>query len=122
MTESIEKPVETPTSKAAKPSSKKKPPTQTAGVGGINAHGGMGDMVLPADYIDWNKLLGLPSFEMFVQEESGQTPGEAANNWVAARRAGMGDKPFYQLYAKWHKAKGYWPDETPMGALIQEVK
>ena len=100
----------------------KKPPTQTAGVGGINAHGGMGDMVLPADYIDWNKLTSLPSFEMFVLEESGQAAGASANEWVAARRAGMGDKSFYQLYARWHKAKGYWPDETPIGTLIQEVK
>lgn len=115
MTDAIEKP-------ETKNSAKVKPPTQTAGVGGIDAHGGMGDMVLPADYIDWNRLLGLPSFEMFVQEESGQGVGSAANEWVAARRAGMGDKPLYELYAKWHRAKGYWPDETPMGELIQEVK
>ena len=119
MTDDTEKPVETPTSKKV---TKKKPPSQVAGVGGIDAHGGMGATAPPADYIDWNKLVGLPSFEMFVQEESGQAAGASASEWVAARRAGMGDKPLYDLYAKWHKAKGYWPDETPMGALIQEVK
>ena len=122
MTDAIEKPVETPKTKAAKPRAKKKPPTQTAGVGGIAAHGGMGEMVMPADYINWNKLVSLPSFEMFVFEESGQHAGASADEWVVQRRAGMGDKPLYELYAKWHRAKGYWPDETPMGELIQEVK
>lgn len=101
---------------------RKKPPTQTAGVGGIDAHGGMGDMVLPADYIDWNKLISLPSFEMFVFEESGQHAGASASEWVAQRRSTMGDKKLYDLYATWHRAKGYWPDETPLGELIQEVK
>lgn len=101
---------------------KKKPPTQTAGVGGIDAHGGMGAMALPADYIDWHKLVGLPSFEMFVFEESGQRAGASASEWVVQRRAGMGDKPLYDLYAKWHKAKGYWPKETPTGDLIQGAK
>ena len=121
MTEDIEKPVETPRSKKT---TKKKPPPQTAGVTGIDAHGSMGEAPIePTEpSIDWQKLIGLPAFEMFVLEESGQAAGTSANEWVAARRAGMGDKPFYQLYAKWHKAKGYWPDETPMGALIQEVK
>ena len=103
---------------------KKKPPTQTAGVTGIDAHGSMGGAPIePASHtIDWNKIVGLPSFEMFVFEESGQHAGASADEWVANRRAGMGDKPLYELYAKWHKAKGYWPDETPMGELIQEVK
>ena len=116
MTE-LEKPVETPRSKAARA---KKPPTQTAGVGGIDAHGGMGEMVMPADYINWHKIITLPSFEMFVFEESGQA-GASASEWVANRRSSMGDDKLYDLYAKWHKTKGLWLDETPMGALIQEA-
>lgn len=59
---------------------------------------------------------------MFVFEESGQAAGASASEWAANRRATMGDDKLYELYAKWHKNKGYWPDETPMGALIQEVK
>lgn len=100
---------------------KKKPPTQTAGVSGIDGYGGMGEAPIEPS-IDWQKLIGLPSFEMFVLEESGQSAGASANEWVVNRRSSMGDKSLYDLYAKWHKAKGYWPDETPMGALIQEVK
>lgn len=95
---------------------KKKPPTQTAGVTGIDAHGPMGEA--PAEpSINWQKLIGLPAFEMFVLEESGQRAGASANEWVASRRAGMGDKALYDLYAKWHKNKGYWPKETPLGEL-----
>ena len=102
---------------------KKKPPTQTAGVTGIDAHGSMGDAPIePAKpSIDWQKLISLPAFEMFVFEESGQT-GSTAGEWVSARRTSMGDKPLYELYAKWHRAKGYWSDETPMGELMQGAK
>lgn len=102
-------------------SEEQKPPTQIAGVTGIDAHGGMGEAPIEPR-IDWQKLIGLPAFEMFVFEESGQHAGASASGWVANRRSSMGDKSLYDLYAKWHRAKGYWPDETPMGALIQEVK
>lgn len=99
-----------------KPPLKKKPPTQTAGVTGINAHGPMGEA--PAETgINWQRLVGLPAFEMFVFEESGQT-GSTAGEWISQRRTSMGDKALYDLYAKWHRAKGYWSDETPMGELI----
>ena len=110
-----------------KPPRKKKPPTQTAGVTGIDGHGAMGEApieqpVAPIQSgVNWHKLIHLPAFEMFVFDESGQS-GASAVEWVSNRRAGMGDKPLYDLYAKWHRAKGYWPDETPMGDLIQEVK
>lgn len=113
MTEVIEKP-------KRKPRAKKKPPTQTAGVGGIDAHGGMGEA--PADqpfqqYIDWNRLVGLPAFEMFVFEESGQQ-GASANEWVIARRSSMGDDKLYDLYTKWHEQKGLWLNETPLGKEV----
>lgn len=103
---------------------KKKPPTQTAGVSGIDGHGAMGAAPIEPfqQYIDWQKLISLPAFEMFVFEESGQQAGASASEWVSNRRATMGDKPLYDLYAKWHKNKGYWLNETPMGKLIQEVK
>lgn len=100
-----------------KPRAKKKPPTQTAGVNGINAHGGMGEA--PQEKrIDFHTLANLPAFEMFVFEESGQRAGSSASEWVANRRSTMGDDSLYDLYAKWHKAKGLWLNESPMGALI----
>lgn len=100
----------------------KKPPTQTAGVGGIDAHGAMG--AAPTEpfqqYINWSKLTGLPAFEMFVFEQSGQQAGASANDWVSSRRASLGDEKLYSLYAGWHKGKGLWVNETPMGAEVEK--
>ena len=94
---------------------KKKPPAQVAGVQGFNA------FTTPVDeikhpIIDWQKLTGLPPFEMFVLEQSGQT-GSMAAQWVAAQRERLSDERLYQLYSDWHKAKGYWVGETPMGEM-----
>lgn len=106
---------------------KKKPPTQTAGVSGIDGHGGMGAAppepmptapIVPA--INWGKLTALPAFEMFVFEESGQPQGSNAAEWVAARRAAMGDDKLYDLYQDWHQKKGLWPNESPFGIIKGE--
>ena len=105
-------------------SEERKPPTQTAGVTGIDAHGGMGEAPTePAKpSIDWQKLIALPAFEMFVAEESGNSDYASVTSWIENRRASIGDDKLYDLYAKWHRAKGYWPNETPMGELMQKVK
>ena len=103
-----------------KPRAKKKPPIQIAGVTGIDGHGGMGEAPIEPpfqQYIDWQKLIGLPAFEMFVFEESGQHAGVSASEWVANRRATMGDESLYKLYASWHERKGLWVNETPTGRL-----
>lgn len=100
----------------------KKPPTQTAGVSGIDGHGGMGEappeQSIPNNaHIDWFKLVDLPAFQMFVLEQSGQDVGNAANDWVKQRRATLSDSVLYDQYAAWHEAKGLWVNETPTGAL-----
>lgn len=97
----------------------KKPPTQTAGVSGIDGHGGMGEAPIPDNaYIDWRNLVNLPAFEMFVLEQSGQI-GSSAGEWVSARRAAISDSVLYDQYAAWHKDKGLWVNETPTGKLIE---
>lgn len=104
-----------------KPRAKKKPPTQTAGVNGIDGHGGMGEapkQSIPNNAcIDWFKLVDLPAFQMFVAEQSGLTYGVTMSNWIKERRTALGDKALYELYAKWHNDKGYWVNETPTGEL-----
>lgn len=95
---------------------KKKPPTQTAGVTGIDAHKPMGSD--PAPRIDWFKLVDLPAFEMFVAEQSGLTHGVTMSNWIKERRATLSDSVLYDQYAAWHKAKGLWTNETPTGEII----
>ena len=94
---------------------KEKPPAQVAGVQGFNA------FTTPIDEtkqpsIDWQKLTGLPPFEMFVLEQSGQI-GSMAAKWVATQRGRLGDEKLYQLYSDWHKAKGYWKNEDYYGNL-----
>lgn len=93
---------------------KKKPPTQIAGVTGIDGHGAMGE----APVINWFKLVDLPAFEMFVSEQSGLHTKVTVDNWVKDRRATLGDSPFYDQYAAWHAKKGFWPNETPTGELM----
>lgn len=99
---------------------KKKPPTQTAGVSGIDAHGAMGAAPIEPfkQHIDWQKLIALPAFEMFVFEQSGQQAGASANEWVSNRRAAISDDVLYKQYAEWHKNKGLWLNESPQGRVL----
>lgn len=101
----------------------KKPPTQTAGVTGIDGHGGMGEapeQSIPNNaYVDWFKLVDLPAFQMFVAEQSGLTHGVTMSNWIKERRATLSDSVLYDQYASWHEAKGLWVNETPTGNLKQ---
>ena len=95
---------------------KEKPPAQVAGVQGFNA------FTTPVDeikqpVIDWQKLTSLPPFEMFVLEQSGLNVGSAANDWVKQRRSALGDSVLYEQYAAWHKNKGLWANETPLGKV-----
>ena len=97
---------------------KKKPPTQTAGVTGIDGHGSMGEAPIEPR-IDCFKLVRLPAFEMFVAEQSGFTDATAATAWVNGRRNTLSDSVLYDQYAAWHKAQGLWAGESPMGEVIQ---
>lgn len=94
---------------------KEKPPTQTASVKGIDAFKPMG-----ADKVDWARLVNLPAFEMFVNEQSKLTDKTAMNDWVTSRLSAIGDAELYSLYVKWFEEKGYWKGETPMGYLESE--
>lgn len=81
-----------------------KPPTQIAGVQGIDATRFPVDDVIPKRFRD--RLAGLPPFQMFAAEKR-QLPAALALQDEAVRE-----------YVEWHKAKGYWPNETPFGELI----
>ncbi len=96
---------------------KEKPPAQVAGVQGFNAFKTPVDEAKQPS-IDWQKLISLPPFEMFVLEQSGQT-GSMAAQWVAVQRERLSDERLYKLYSDWHKAKGYWIGETPTGEVIE---
>lgn len=104
---------------------KKKPPTQVAGVVGIEP--------LPVHEspdrgldIDWAKLCGLPAFQMFAIEQSGNHPS-TVDSWMDEwfRDQINYDVEYYPLkmyadYCQWHRDKGYWPNETPCGELTND--
>ena len=97
-----------------------KPPTQYAGVVGIEPK----PIVLTPDrpVIDWHAVAALPPFQMFAAERDGPNQtGKNSQEWatgVAMRlAASVGDDALFDEYAAWHEAKGYWPNETPLGQV-----
>lgn len=73
--------------------------------------------------LDWRLVAALPPFQMFVHELAPCPPERDQQQWAteyAVRDAAQrGDQPLFDQYAEWHAAKGYWPNETPMGDLKQ---
>lgn len=109
---------------------KEKPPAQVAGVQGFNAFTTPADEVpqpqnqLPP--IDWQRLAGLPPFQMFVAEHYPEMVSlfdgtvNVTANWVKQMITEK-DSDLYQRYCDWHAAKGYWKGETPMGEVVNNV-
>lgn len=79
-----------------------KPPTQIAGAVGIDATRFASDALPP---INRQRIAGLPPFQMFAAEKR-QLPAALV----------LQDEAISE-YITWHKAKGYWPGETPFGEL-----
>lgn len=77
-----------------------KPPPIVLSVDGIAPK----PIVLTPEAVNWGRLTGLPAFDMFLAERhSGKFPGPGHD--------------LYSDYCAWHEAKGYWPNETPMGEV-----
>ncbi len=98
---------------------KKKPPTQVAGVEGIAPK----PIVLTPEpsKIDWTRLIGLPPFQMFAVERSPSLVDKFEGSSLDSVHAWMTQyepDDLYQQYCDWHAAKGYWPNETPMGEVV----
>lgn len=94
-----------------------KPPTQIASVDGIPPK--PVTMNEPAANIPWELLCNQPPFQMYAAERMPNTKGSDsyahAKAFVGAHDIGL---DVYNDYCQWHKDKGYWPNETPMGELI----
>lgn len=71
-----------------------------------------------AERIDWTRLIGLPPFQVFAAERMRNTSRhdaeQHAKNFLHSRGLGQDVLDEYML---WHAGKGYWPNETPFGAL-----
>ena len=95
-----------------------KPPPQVLGVAGIAEQ----PIVIHDAKINWAMVAALPPFQMFLAERDGPNQtGKNSQEWatgVALRlAASVGDEVLFGDYAAWHEAKGYWPNETPMGQV-----
>lgn len=98
-----------------------KPPPQVAGVVGIAA---TPVTMHAAPSVDWGVVAALPTFQMYATERFGRS-GADSHEWAreCAEREAMraGDDVLFADYAAWHSAKGYWPNETPLGMLKEGV-
>ena len=95
-----------------------KPPPQVLGVSGIAEQ----PIVIHDAKINWALVAALPPFQMFLVERDGPNQtGKNSQEWatgVAMRlAASVGDQALFDEYAAWHMAKGYWPNETPLGQV-----
>ena len=95
-----------------------KPPPQVLGVAGIAEQ----PIVIHDPKINWAMVAALPPFQMFLAERDGPNQtGQNSQQWatgVAMRlAASVGDEALFGEYAAWHDAKGYWPNETPLGQV-----
>ena len=97
--------------------STEKPPTQYAGVVGIEPK----PIALtpePTQHINWGVVTSLPPFQMYAAEAMRNVSGKDsllhAMDFVESKGGGQ---DVFDGYAAWHTAKGYWPNETPMGEV-----
>lgn len=94
-----------------------KPPPIIVGVSGIEPQK---QDAAPATPIPWGRICSLPAFEMFVAETSGRplaNVADAMRPFMAEQIAKLGEQGLFEVYGQWHKEKGMWPGETPLGEL-----
>ena len=94
-----------------------KPPTQYAGVVGIEPK--PIELTPARPVIDWRAVAALPPFQMFAAERMRNTSGKDSMDHALDYVRGMGAAPgVLQAYEAWHDKKGYWPNETPFGKAL----
>ncbi|MCU4488989.1 hypothetical protein KTI26_07215 [Acinetobacter ursingii] len=102
---------------------KPKPPTQSVGVEGFKADVYANDVKNGDEkVVDWQKLIHLPKFQMFVVEQSKMSVSNVME-WIVGYvqdRCYESSKPLFDQYVNWHDAKGYWKNETVFGDLIED--
>lgn len=81
-----------------------KPPPLIIGAQGVNAAAIGPGPKRPAP----QRIAGLPAFQMFAAERR-RDP-----------RAMVNETSTLDEYEAWHAAKGYWPNETPWGELLEK--
>ena len=98
--------------------STEKPPTQYAGVVGIEPK----PIVLtpePSQHVNWSAVASLPPFQMFAAERMRNTSGkDSAEHAMDFVRVQGGCVDIFSAYCGWHTNKRYWKNETPTKEII----
>lgn len=92
-----------------------KPPAQVAGVQGFSA---FESKPTEPRLIDWQHLFSLPPFQMYAVERAGKSAADVMSwmpDWLRSHEGTH--QALYDDYCQWHRDKGCWPDETPLGEL-----
>lgn len=91
-----------------------KPATQTLSVAGMKPN-----PVNTPDHINIWPIAGHPPFQMFLHEKLGPPSDAEIDDCQRAFDLLMSNPSdrdsLLQEYEAWHAAKGYWPNETPLG-------
>lgn len=94
-----------------------KPPTQIASAEGIAPKPvTMNEQAR----LDWDRIVRLPPFQMFAAERMPNTSGADSESHAKLFASAYGASAgLYDTYCQWHREKGYWPGETPMGEVMR---
>ena len=95
-----------------------KPEPIRVGVEGFNA---VAARVDPVQAVDWERLLNLPPVQMFIADRNPQIERlrtiDGVRDYLLSIQGKQEADQLYADYCGWHEAKGYWPNETPLGEL-----
>jgi hypothetical protein len=99
-----------------------KPPPIKVSAQGIEAKPVTMNEPVPVIDVDWRKVASLPSFQMFLAEKRPCPPEADSERWafefISNFIREIGEEALLQRYVAWHGAKGYWPNETPLGEVM----
>ena len=98
-----------------------KPEPIRVGVEGFNAFAAKLASA-PQPYVDVTRLGELPVFQMFLAERHPekkhlQMPESRIYDHQKWLIHALELNQLYPEYCSWHEAKGYWPNETPLGEI-----
>ena len=75
--------------------------------------------VMLGSSINWGKLITLPPYQMYIASLGIKTDEESIVEFLKQESERIGLEAHFDAYCQWHKAKGYWPNETPDGKIIE---
>ena len=67
--------------------------------------------------IEWERLFGLPPFQMYAVERARKSPDDVMA-WMPAWARAQSEQALFDDYCQWHTRKGCWPNETPLGGAV----